>query len=154
MGGRTARAPLPALWRCPRCERRFASRNLYHACGDFSLDAHFAGKAPVVRRLFDAMWRRLRAIGPVRVEPQKTRIVFTVRMRFVAVTPRRSSLPGHLLLTRRVPSPRLRPEGVGGLVLHRFRLERIDDLDAEFDGWLRESYSVGRQRHLGRPASR
>jgi hypothetical protein len=33
--------------------------------------------------------------------------------------------------------------------LHAFRIERPDDVDAEFVAWLREAYAVGEQRHFG-----
>jgi hypothetical protein len=32
--------------------------------------------------------------------------------------------------------------------VHHFCLERPDELDAEFEGWIREAYAVGRHEHL------
>jgi hypothetical protein len=143
------------LWECEACGRAFANRNQSHACGRHELEAHFAGRPPEVRALFDAVADAVRALGPVRVLPEKTRIAFQVRMSFAQVTPRRRWLDGHVVLARRLEHPRFRsvvtisPRNH----VHAFRLERPDDVDAEFRAWLAEAYAVGEQRHLGRAAA-
>ncbi len=144
------RPPRPTLWRCPRCGRSFANRNQSHACGRHPLEAHFAGKPPAVRELYDAFVAVLEAIGPVTILPQKTRIAFQARMSFARVTPRRWGIDGHVVLARRLDSPRfvsietISPRNH----VHRFRLESPADLDAELRAWLEEAYRVGEQRHL------
>jgi hypothetical protein len=138
------------LWRCDRCGREFANRNQSHACGRHALAAHFDGKDPEVRRLFDAVLAAVQALGPVTVLPEKTRIAFQVRMSFAQVTPRRRWLDGHVVLARRLEHPRFRsiqtfsPRNH----LHVFRLERLADVDDDFRAWLAEAYVVGEQRHL------
>ena len=140
----------PELWECPACGRRFANRNQSHACGRHDLEHHFAGKPPEVRALFDAVVAELRALGPVTVLPEKTRIAFQVRMSFAQVTPRRHWLDGHVVLARRLEHPRFRrvetfsPRNH----LHAFRLTHPDEIDADFRAWLAEAYLVGDQQHL------
>lgn len=140
----------PPLWRCPECDRTFASRNQTHACAPLSdLDRHFAGTAPAVRATFDRIVRLVTALGPVEVLPEKTRIALHARMSFAAFMPRVNWLDGHLVLARELPSPRFRrvetfsPRNV----LHAFRLDGPDEVDEEFAGWLAEAYEVGQQRH-------
>ncbi len=143
----------PPLWRCPACGRDFANRNQSHACGRHSLDHHFEGKRPEIRALFDAVVAAIRKIGPVRILPEKTRIAFQVRMSFAQITPRRQWLDGHVVLARRLESPRFRrietfsPRNH----LHAFRLCDLGEIDDEFQAWLTEAYRVGEQRHLERP---
>jgi hypothetical protein len=145
----TAR-PLTPLWRCSKCRRAFANRNQSHACGRYTLAHHFAGKSPAIRALFDQVVSVVRANGPVRVLPEKTRIAFQVRMSFAQVTPRRAWLDGHVVLARRVDHPRFRsiqtftPRNH----LHVFRLRGPEDIDADFRAWLAEAYRVGKQEHL------
>jgi hypothetical protein len=140
----------PPLWRCERCGREFANRNQSHACGRHDLDHHFTGKPAKIRELFEAVLAAIREIGPVEVLPEKTRIAFHVRMSFAQVTPRRAWLDGHVVLARRLESPRFRrietfsPRNH----LHAFRLESPSDIDAEFRAWLAEAYAVGEQKHL------
>lgn len=137
------------LWRCPRCRRRFANRRQSHACGRYDLARHFADKPAAIRRLYDRFVAAVRAIGPVVVLPEKTRIAFQVRMSFAAVVPRRRWLDGHLVLARRVADARFRrvdtisPRNH----VHVFRLTGARDLDRRFRAWLREAYAVGEQRH-------
>jgi hypothetical protein len=92
----------------------------------------------------------IKAIGPVRVLPEKTRIAFQVRMSFAQATPRTRWLDGHVVLARRLEHPRFRsiqtisPRNH----VHVFRLTSLADIDNEFRGWLAEAYQVGEQRHL------
>jgi hypothetical protein len=75
-------------------------------------------------------------------------------MSFAAFMPRRHWLSGHLVLARRIDSPRfvridtLSPRNV----VHAFRLAAPGEVDAEFAAWLAEAYQVGAQQHLRRPA--
>jgi hypothetical protein len=148
--------PLPAqsereLWTCPECGRGFANRNQSHACGRHDLEAHFAGKPPEIRALYQALLQRVCACGPVTVLPEKTRIAFQARMSFAAAMPRRAWVDGHLVLARRVDDPLFRridtisPRNH----VHVFRLRTPADLTPRFDALLREAYAVGEQKHLG-----
>jgi hypothetical protein len=120
-----------------------------HSCGVYDLDHHFAGKPAAVRALFDRLVEAARAIGPFKVESQKTRVVFQVRVRFLAVTPRRHGLRGHVWLTRSAPGkPVVRIERLMPRChLHHFLIEREEDVDALLPR-MREAYRVGEQKHL------
>ena len=138
------------LWRCERCGRAFANRNQSHACGRYDLEHHFVGKPPELRALFDAVVAAIRVLGPVEILPEKTRIAFHVRLSFAQVTPRKRWLDGHVVLARRLESPRFRAVQTFSPRnhVHVFRLETLDDIDAEFRAWMAEAYAVGEQRHL------
>jgi hypothetical protein len=142
--------PREPLWRCERCGREFANRNQSHACAVHDLDHHFAGKSPEIRALFDLIVRTIKAIGPVEVLPEKTRIAFQVRMSFAQVTPRQRWIDGHVVLARRLEHPRFRlvqtfsPRNH----LHAFRISSAGEIDGVFEAWMREAYAVGEQRHL------
>jgi hypothetical protein len=140
----------PRLWKCRTCGRLFANRNQSHACGRFTLAHHFRGKPPAIRALFKEVVAAIRAIGPVRVLPEKTRIAFQVRMSFAQITPRQAWLDGHLVLARRLDHPRFRRVDTFSPRnhLHVFRLTQPGDIDADFRAWLAEAYLVGDQQHL------
>jgi len=122
-----------AEWSCPECGRRFANRNQSHACGGWTLDALFAPYPPLSRALFEALLKRARSCGPVRLHPAKTRVGIINRMTFAAASPRRYGLRAHVVLRRRVDSPRfVRVDRVGGCFVHVFELRTEGDLD----GWL------------------
>jgi len=138
------------LWRCDKCGREFANRNQSHACGTTELADHFRDKPAEIRALYDRVVAVLDTIGPVRILPEKTRIAFQVRMSFAQITPRKRWLDGHVVLARRLESPRFRrietfsPRNH----MHVFRLTSPAEIDDEFRQWLVEAYSVGNQEHL------
>ena len=134
------------LWTCPRCGRTFANRNQTHTCavlGD--LDRHFLNTEPPVRATFDRALAVVSALGPVEVLAEKTRIALHLRMSFAALMPRRYWLNGHLVLARRIDSPRFVKieEYSPRNILHAFRLTSPDEVDDEFADWLAEAYQVG-----------
>jgi hypothetical protein len=116
------------------------------------LEQHFEGRNRSVRETFDGLLAAVREIGPVTVLPERTRIALHVRMSFVALFPRQRWLDGHVVLARRLESPRFRridtysPRNV----VHLFRLVGPADVDDEVRSWLAEAYEVGGQRHLVR----
>ena len=147
MSNRVSEKKKRPLWQCPACGQRFVTRNMSHSCGHHTIDEHFEGKSPQVRELFEDLARAVRRFGRVHVYAQKTRIVFQTRGRFVAVTPRKKHLGGHIWLKR----PRAHPlvhridNLLGRDFVHNFRLTRREDLDEGFCDLIREAYSVGEQ---------
>jgi hypothetical protein len=142
------------MWTCPACGQTFVSPRLAHSCAVVALDDHFAGSAPEVRDAFDALLAAARECGPVAVNATKSRISLQARMRFAAVdAPRRAHLTGHLVLTRARPGPVVtRIDALAPYYhLHRFRLERPEDVGGDLRALLAEAYGVGEQRHLTDP---
>lgn len=138
------------LWQCPACGERFTTANQWHSCGKFDLKALFAHAEPHVLEIYQKFAEMVQAWGPVRIIPQKTRITFQVRMRFVSLYPRKSHLLGGFVFATRHEHPRFHkiesfsPRNH----LHHFRLYSADELDADFAAWIAEAYAVGRQQHL------
>lgn len=147
-----ADSALPPLWQCPECGRSFANRNQSHTCAQLDLAHHFENKPRQIREIYDAFVNAIQSIGPVLVLPEKTRIAFQVRMSFAQVSPRRSWINGHLVLSRRLEHPRFRRiDTISPLNhVHHFRLNSEVEIDGQFLEWLKEAYAVGAQRHLKR----
>lgn len=63
-----------------------------------------------------------------------------------------NELDAHVVLTRRIDSPRFRR--IETLTprchVHHFKISRMSELDDEVQSWLREAYQVGTQEHLSR----
>ena len=153
--GKFGRSPeLPPLWRCPKCGHKFVTRNIWHSCSRYTLEYHFKYSDPLVRKSFNRFLAVVRRCGPVTVVPQKTRIVFMVRMRFGGGCVRKHWFDAGLLLHRRASHPRLDrvtfyPPYYYG---HHFLLEKPSDVDGGIAALARESYAIGCQRQLGRKA--
>lgn len=137
------------LWECPKCGAKLVSRNMWHACGPFTVDAFLEGKGARARELFEGFEELLRKCGRVTAAPAKTRVAFMVRVRFAGV----SSVSDRgmtiaFALRRPLKNPRIfkmvkyNPRWYG----HFVRIKSPEELDGELLGWLRESYEVGEQR--------
>lgn len=138
------------LWQCPVCGEKFTTANQWHSCGRFSLEHLFSRSDPHVFRIYQKFAGMVETCGPVTIIPQKTRVTFQVRMRFISLYPRKSCLIGAFVFARRHDHPRfykiesLSPRNH----LHHFRLESEDELDSNFAARIAEAYTVGEQRHL------
>jgi hypothetical protein len=147
------RARLPPLWTCPKCGAKFVSANMSHSCGRFALAALFAKSEPQVFELFRKFRTIVRACGRSTMIPQKTRVVFMVRMRFAGATVRKSHLRVGLILERRLPPDArlVEIESFGPRCHgHYFRIERTDQLDASFAAMVGEAYDSGTQKNFQR----
>jgi Domain of unknown function (DUF5655) len=138
------------MWTCPQCGRPFANVHQSHACARHTLAEHLEGKPAAIIALYRQLEAVIQRMGPVIVVPEKTRIAFQVRMSFAAVMLKPRWIDGHVVLARRVESPRFRRiESISPRNhVHAFRLSALEEIDAELTAWIAEAYLVGEQRHL------
>lgn len=142
------------LWACPKCGRRFVGRNMWHACGDYSVERLLEGKGDRARELLDRFESLIAACGPYEVAPAKTRVAFMGRVRFAgvnAISDRGMTIA--FALPRAMQHPRIRKvENIApGWYGHWMRISSPDDLDDELLDWLRESYhQMGLQERLAK----
>jgi hypothetical protein len=132
------------LWVCPKCGARLVTRNLWHSCGRFTLEALFANAQPGVLDLARKYVRLLHSLGDVQVIPQKTRLVCVARVRFAALTPRAAGFRAGFALHRWIESPRIIKTIDYG---PRWRYHFVDvrsknELDKELRTWLQESHDT------------
>ena len=139
------------MWTCPKCNRQFITQNMWHSCGNYSVEKFLEGKSEHAITLYQRFVELVRRCGPVQIAPARTRIGFQVRMIFAAVNRLSSrSLDAHVILTRRLDNPRFRriEKLTPNCFVHHFRIESPDELDEEVASWLQEAYGVGTQVHL------
>jgi hypothetical protein len=141
-------AELPPLWVCPKCGAKLVSANMWHACGDHTVEKFLEGKGPKARALFGRFVELIGACGPFEYAPAKTRVAFMVRVRFAGVSNlSERGMTCAFGLRRRLESARIRKvELYGSWYGHYLRITAPEELDDEVLGWLREAYAVGEQR--------
>ena len=140
------------LWTCPKCGRKFVTRNMWHACGPYTVESFLAGKGARARTLFDRFVELIDRCGPYEVAPAKTRVAFMGRVRFAGVS--RVSDRG-MTIGFALPAPRKSPRFskvqaiVPGWYGHWMRITDPAQLDDQVLCWLRESYRLmGMQERL------
>lgn len=140
--------------RCPRCNVRLVTANLWHSCGKFTLDGLFASSQPSVLALARKYVAMLRSLGDVEVVPQKTRLTAVARVRFAGLEARRDHFLANFALHRWLKSPRIAKTVDYGprWRMHHIRVRTASDLDAELRRWLQEAHDVvGLQSDLVKP---
>jgi hypothetical protein len=110
----------------------------------FTINSHFEGREPVVRKIYDQLKKAIKRFGPSVEEPKKTSIHIVNRTAFAGVATRK----GHLVLTiksdRKLGSPRIHKseQTSASRFHHEVRLTSPNDVDEELIGWLEAAYSL------------
>jgi hypothetical protein len=116
----------------------------------WTIEDHLRGKADHVRALYELFERAIAACGPFDVTVTKTAISYKGVVRgFAGVTPRSNTLTGFLDLMEEVHEPpftRVVPY-TSTLWVHRFVVERAEQLDNRFATRVGEAYRVGQGAH-------
>jgi len=111
-------------------------------------DEFFAGE-DLSKRLFEAVWAAVDAIGPAELRVTKSQIAFRRRRAFAWVWRPGMYLRGRtaplvltLSLRRRDPSPRWKEivEPSPGRFTHHLELYSADDVDTQVCSWLQEAW--------------
>lgn len=141
------------LWVCPRCGARLVTRNMWHSCGQFTLETLFAKSRPGVIDLARSYVGMLHSLGDVQVIAQKTRLVCVARVRFAGLYARKNGFLAGFGLHRWIHSPRIvktRDYGPRWRA-HYVDIRSEDDLNDELQVWLQEAHdTVGLQSDLPR----
>jgi hypothetical protein len=109
-----------------------------------SVSEHFAGKDQFVRVLYDRLLGLLRTFGPIIEEPKGTSIHLVRKSALAGVETRNA----YLLLNRKsdhpIDSPRIlkRDQPSAHRFHHKFKIESLENFDAELEGWLKEAYLI------------
>ncbi len=133
-------------WTCPTCGRRFQRTGQTHVCDTTTVEDHLRDKDAAVVAIFHAFSQAVQDAGPFEYSPIKAQVGFRGRKRiFAGVRLAGRGLEGYLDLPRSVDSSRFRNVSpyTRRLFVHRFVLTSVDQLDAEFIGWIHEAYQVG-----------
>jgi hypothetical protein len=157
--------PEHPLWHCPKCGARLVTRNLWHSCGRFTLDALFSRSAPGILAAARKYVALLESLGDVQVLPQKTRLVAVARVRFAGLYPRKEHFVAGFALHRWLENDRIvKTIDYGPRWRYHFvRITSTADLDDELGAWLQESHDVvglqsdlrdGRVRRATKPRPR
>jgi len=141
------------MWTCPDCGRQFHNANNAHSCmARIGVEEHLAGKPAGVAEAYRRIEALVREVGPITVEPLKSRIAFKARTTFASATFTRGTLRAGFVLARRVEDPRLKVDSYGGRHVHTLEVTHPDQLTDDLRGWLAEAYELG-SAGVGRPGA-
>jgi hypothetical protein len=137
------------LWTCPKCGAKLVTRNLWHSCGQATLEDWKKKMGPRARLLYRRFEGMIAACGEYHVAPARSRIAFLGQVRFAGITSVSErgmscsfALPAPLKSKRFVKVEEVAP----GWWVHRLRITEVSQLDDEVQRWLRRSYRLMGQR--------
>ncbi|HEY6051422.1 MAG TPA: DUF5655 domain-containing protein [Thermoanaerobaculia bacterium] len=112
--------------------------------GAFTVDDHFAGKSPQIRKVYERLLELLEKIGPVSEDPKKTSIHLVRESALAGVEVRGEYLLLNLKTDYPIKSPRVeRAERLSANRYHsKVRLSAIAEVDGEVKRWLKDAYSL------------
>ncbi len=133
-------------WTCPECGRTFARTKQTHVCGNWAVEEHLEGADERALDLYRRFVAIVEAGGEFDYTPTKRQIGLRGSRRiFAGLRLTERGLEGYLDLPRHVESPAFHHVApyTKKLSVHHFVLERPEQLDDEFAGWIRESQAIG-----------
>lgn len=140
------------LWTCPACGAKLVTKNLWHSCGRATLATWKAEMGPNAAALYTRFEAMIAKCGEYSVAPAKTRIAFLGRVRFAGITSlSENGMTCNFSMPRPLKSARFVKveEVVPGWWVHRLRISSPNELDAQVQAWLRQSYRLmGMQERL------
>src|SRR5436309_13756197 len=109
-----------------------------------AIEQHFAGKAPNVRKIYDALLRASRAFGAFEEEPKKTSIHLARHSAFAGVATRKDAIILTIKAASDIKDPRImRSEQASANRWHlEIRLRQAKEVDGQLKGWLRDAYEL------------
>lgn len=132
-----------ARWTCPRCDREFGRTRQSHTCvPGCTVDATFAGRAPWLREIYDAVLDHVSTLGPVHEDAVSVGVFLKRDRKLAELRPRSRDLLLLLFLPHRVENEQIRPMSgsTGARIVHRLPLRHRDDVDDAVRDWLTIAY--------------
>jgi hypothetical protein len=107
-----------------------------------SVAAHFAGRSPAVRQVYDRILEVCQAFGPFDEDPKKTSIHLNRKSAFAGVATRKELLLLTIKAEDDIPSPRIaKRERASSRRWHlEVKLRDPEEVDGEIAGWLQAAY--------------
>ena len=108
------------------------------------VEAHFIGKDPHVRAIYEKLLLELRRFGPVIEDPKRTSIHLVNQSAFAGVVTRKTTLLLNIKTAEPIESPRFaRLEQVSTHRYHQeLKLGSPQEVDGELLGWLSQAYTL------------
>ena len=118
---------------------------------DHSVAAHFEGRAPIVRAIYDRLLAAARSFGPFTEAPKKTSIHLDRETAFAGVATRKDALILTVKSATDIASPRVsKRERTSTSRWHvEFRLDAPAQVDRELSGFLRAAYELSGPKATG-----
>lgn len=142
---------MTTMWTCPECNAQFVTKNLWHSCGNYSVEGFLEGKSERGKELFWRFVREYQKIGPITLHPVKGRVAFMIKVRFSGVNKVGDNfIEGAFWLKEKINSDKFFKieKLTDNDFIHRFRLYDESFIDDEFVRYMKMAYAIGERKHI------
>jgi Domain of unknown function (DUF5655) len=109
-----------------------------------TIEQHFAGREPHVRRIYDALLRAARAFGPFEEQPKKTSIHLARKTAFAGVSTRKDAVIVTIKVAGDIDDPRVvkHQHASANRWYLDVRLGALKEVDAQLTSWMKSAYEL------------
>lgn len=110
----------------------------------FSVENHFTGKDPVVKKIYEHLIKHARQFGKVDEDPKKTSIHLNNVTAFAGIATRKNAVILTIKSDRELDSPRIHKseQTSARRFHHEVKLTSPSDVDKELIAWLKTAYAL------------
>ena len=132
------------MWKCPKCRRKFKTRNQWHSCAIVKVDDLFENKLSLAKKIYNELLERCKAFSSFEIDTTKSCIYFVAHKRFIAIKPQKNGIITEFVLNRSIDVfPVIKISGIGKFkYAHRVMLDRVEDVTDELMRWVEEAYTL------------
>ena len=147
VSGKTAAKKKSAKWICPNCRRTFGVKNVLHSCyPGGTVDKHFQGKPPELRKAYDKLEKAVLKFGEVNISPVKTAIYFKRAGAFAGIKVVKDHFKLEFFLPEKTDVFPIEKtvQYTKSKVVHFVSIGEPGDITPQLLKWLKQSYDLSR----------
>ncbi|MFH0952566.1 MAG: DUF5655 domain-containing protein [Patescibacteria group bacterium] len=129
-------------WQCKKCKRQFDKKHQVHSCVVYPVKKHLAKGNEKSRMLYVELLKKLRKIGPVKIESLPCCIHFVSHFTFGCCYIMKNKIRLHFVLPNKVKDKRINKWGKlsSQKYMYEIDIENLSDLDIKLLRWLKKAY--------------
>lgn len=129
-------------WKCPKCKRGFDKTNQVHSCVVYPVKKHLAGGTANSKKLYAELLKKLRKIGPIKIESLPCCIHFVSSYTFGCCYIMKNKIRLHFVLKEKIKDGRVKKwsQVSSQKYLYEIDITNKKEMDAKLTKWLKEAY--------------
>ena len=137
------------MWTCPKCKRKFKTKNQSHSCVQKKVEDLFINLPPVIKEMYDELARKCSEFCEIKTDTTKSCIYFLNEdYRYIAIKPRPSGLILEFILNHEEDIfPVIKTFAISKYqVIHRIKLDSVEDINDQILGWVQEAHELKKSK--------
>lgn len=132
------------MWKCPKCDRVFKTKNQSHSCVKIELDDLFLDKPLNIRQMYEKLHSECSKFSKLTTDTTRGCVYFVDVERFLVIKPQKNGLILEFVLNGKYDVfPVIKIYDLGkGRYAHRLKLDAPDDINEQVISWVMEAFLI------------